>query len=75
MSGALNVIQIVLSIVLILLILVQSKGQGFSGTFSSDSAIFRTRRGLEKTVFQLTIAIALIFLFISILSAMAAQPG
>lgn len=75
MAGALNLIQIILSIVLILLILLQSKGAGFSGTFSSDSAIFRTRRGLEKTLFQLTILIAIVFLFVAILSALAGQPA
>lgn len=75
MAGALNAIQILLSIVLILLILLQSKGAGFSGTFSSDSAIFRTRRGLEKTLFQLTIFVAVIFLAVAILSALAGQPA
>jgi preprotein translocase subunit SecG len=71
-SGALNIVQIMLSIVLIVLILLQTRGPGFTGAFSSDSAIFRTRRGLEKTVFQLTILVAVVFLFVSILSALAA---
>lgn len=71
MSGALNIIQIILSVVLIALILLQTRGPGFTGSFSGDSAIFRTRRGLEKTVFQLTIFVAALFLFVSILSALA----
>ena len=54
----LNVAQIIISIVLIFLVLLQTKGSTFGVGTSSDSSVFRTRRGVEKTIFQLTIAIA-----------------
>jgi len=67
-----NIAQIVISIVLMLVILAQSKGSGFSGTFSNDSSIFRTRRGVEKTLFQATIGLVVVFVIVSILSVVVA---
>jgi preprotein translocase subunit SecG len=64
----LNIAEILISIVLILVLLIQSRGAGFNGTFNSDSSVYRTRRGVEKTLFQLTIALAIIFAIVSILS-------
>ena len=63
-----NIAQIIISIVLMVVILTQSKGAGFSGTFSNDSSIFRTRRGVEKTLFQATIGLAVVWVIVSILS-------
>ena len=63
-----QVIQIVLSIALIAVVLLQGRGSGFSATFSSDSSIYRTRRGVERTLFQFTIGLAIIFVLVSIIS-------
>lgn len=68
MATYLNIAEILISIVLILVLLIQSRGAGFNGTFNSDSSVYRTRRGVEKTLFQLTIALAIIFAIVSILS-------
>ncbi|MCH8831661.1 MAG: preprotein translocase subunit SecG [Chloroflexi bacterium] len=62
----LNVGQILISITIILLILLQVKES--AGLFGSGGATVRTRRGLEKTLFQFTIILAAVFLGISILS-------
>lgn len=62
-----NVIQLLVSIVLVLVILAQVK-EGGGGLFGSASSTIRTRRGLEKTLFQFTIALAAVFLLISIIS-------
>ena len=59
---------ILVSILLVGVILVQVRGQG-SGFFGSAQASFRTRRGVEKTLFQLTIALAVVFTLIAIISA------
>ena len=59
---------IIVSVLLIGVILVQVRGQG-SGFFGSAQASFRTRRGVEKTLFQLTIALAVVFTVIAIVSA------
>ena len=59
----------------ILVLLVQTRGAGFGGSFNSDSSVFRTRRGIEKTLFQLTIALAVVFVVISILSVIVAKSA
>ncbi len=64
----LNVAQIVLSIALILAVLFQVKGGGLGGIFGNPDAVFRTKRGVEKTLFQLTIALMILFLIVSILT-------
>ena len=64
----LNALQIVVSITLVVTILIQVKGQG-SGLFGSAEGSFRTRRGIEKTLFQFTIFLVGAFIFISIVSA------
>jgi preprotein translocase subunit SecG len=68
-----NIAEIIISFVLILVLLVQSRGAGFDGTFNSDSSVFRTRRGVEKTLFQLTIVLAVVFVVISVLSVVVAK--
>jgi len=67
----LNVAQIIVSITLIFIVLMQARGEGGFGT--GASSIVRTRRGVEKTLFQLTIVLVVIFLFISALSVAAAR--
>ena len=68
--AALQFVQIVISIVLIIVILAQVRGQG-TGLFGSAEGSFRTRRGLEKTLFQFTIALIVVFIGISIVSVRA----
>jgi preprotein translocase subunit SecG len=68
MSTYLYIVQIFVSVVLIGVLLLQARGSGFSATFSSDSSIYRTRRGVEKTLFNVTIVLAVLFIVISIVS-------
>lgn len=63
-----NIMQVTISIVLIVVILLQSKGAGFGGAFGTQAAVFRTRRGLERTLFRATIALAAFFIIISLVS-------
>ena len=67
MSTILNLIQLFVSIVLILVILFQVRELG-SGLFGSATTTYRVRRGLEKTLFQATIVLVVIFIVVSILS-------
>lgn len=61
---------ILVSAVLILVILLQTKGSAFSGAFGGDSgSIYRTRRGVEKTLFQFTIGLAVAFVALAIVSS------
>lgn len=58
--------QILVAIVLTVVILLQAKGSGIGTALGGGtSASFRTRRGVEKTLFQLTIVLAAVFLIIS----------
>ena len=61
-----SIAQIVLSIALILAILFQVRGGGLGGIFGQASTVFRTKRGVEKTLFQLTIVLVVLFVVISI---------
>lgn len=67
----LNVGQLLVSIVLILVILLQAKGSGFGAGLGGTTSAFRTRRGLEKTLFQATIALTVLFLAMSAWSVAA----
>ena len=70
MDAALNIVMIIVSIVLILVVLLQTKGSSFSGAFGGDtSSIYRTRRGIEKTLFQFTIGVGVFFVILAILSS------
>ena len=68
MEGALNFAQILISVVLIIVVLLQVRDAG-GGIFGSGQASFRTRRGVEKTLFQATIVMGVVFVIVSILSA------
>ena len=67
MPSYLNLAQILVSLTIILVILAQVK-EGGGGLFGSAQSTIRTRRGLEKTLFQFTIVLSAIFLAMSILS-------
>jgi len=68
----LSLAQIIISVVLIVIILLQAKGSGgLGGIFGGgDGGFYRTRRGLEKTLFNLTIVLATLFLLISLVSVL-----
>jgi preprotein translocase subunit SecG len=67
MHTALDIAMLIVSVVLILLILLQTKGSSFSGAFGGDTgSINRTRRGVEKTLFQFTIGTAGVYVVMAI---------
>jgi len=63
-------IQIIISIALITVILLQARGSGLGGIFGGDSSIYKTRRGVEKTLFQATIGLSIAFFAVSILNVL-----
>ena len=63
-----SVAQIVLSVALILVVLFQVRGGGLGGIFGQPDSVYRTKRGVEKTLFQLTIALVVLFIIVSILT-------
>lgn len=54
--------EIVLGLLLIVLIVLQSKGTGMGSTFGGDMGFYGTKRGAEKMLFVLTIIVATLFL-------------
>ena len=66
MDTAILIVQLLVSVILVLIILSQVK-EGSGGLFGSAQSTVRTRRGVEKTLFQITIVLAIVFLIISII--------
>ncbi len=71
METYLYVAQIILAIVLIAVFLLQVRGGGLGGIFGQQTGMYRTKRGIEKTLFRFTIVLMVIFVIISILSVQA----
>lgn len=69
MAATLQVIQIVIATILVVVILMQSRGAGFGGAFGTQGAVFRTRRGVERYLFRGTVVLAALFIAVSLLSA------
>ena len=63
-----NIAQIVLSVALILAILFQVRGGGLGGIFGQPDTVYRTKRGMEKTLFQITVVLIVLFIVVSIVS-------
>ncbi len=65
----LNIAQIILSVALIAAIILQSKQAGLGGLSGADTGgVFRARRGVERTLFQLTIGLSVVFFLVAIAS-------
>lgn len=59
---------IVLAVTLIAIVLVQAQDAGLGSMFGGDSSLYRTRRGLEKVIFNVTIGLAAVFMLLSLLT-------
>lgn len=66
MNSLFLILEIVLGLLLIGLIILQSKGTGLGSTFGGDMGFYGTKRGAEKMLFVLTIIIAALFLLNSL---------
>ncbi|HKW77608.1 MAG TPA: preprotein translocase subunit SecG [Candidatus Limnocylindria bacterium] len=69
----LQVAQIVIAIAVSASILLQARGTGLSSTFGGESTAYRSRRGLERTLFRLTVVLIVVYVVISILGARSAS--
>ena len=68
MKNYLTFFQIFVSLLLIIAILLQTPGGGIGSLFGSGGEFYRSKRGMEKIVFYLTIGLAVLFLISSILN-------
>ncbi len=64
----LNIAQIVIAVALTIVSLLQVKGGGLGGIFGQADTVYRTKRGVEKTLFQFTIALVVIFVALAVVS-------
>jgi preprotein translocase subunit SecG len=71
MHIALNIIQIIVAVLLILVIMFQVKGGGIGGIFGQAESVYRTKRGVEKWLFRATIILSAIFVILAITSLVA----
>ncbi len=67
MENYLTIAQMILSVALVLVLLLQVRGGGLGGIFGQADTVYRTKRGLEKTLFQFTIILVVLFVTISLL--------
>jgi preprotein translocase subunit SecG len=68
METPLVVAQMILAAALIVAILLQQRGTGLGGAFGGEITAYRSRRGIERTLFRLTIALAILFVAFSLLN-------
>jgi preprotein translocase subunit SecG len=69
----LNIAQIIVSTALIVIIIFQARSSSAGSMFGgSDSSVYRTRRGVEKTIYNATIALSVLFFALALLNVLAA---
>ena len=73
MTTYLYIAQIIVSAALIAAILLQTKGGAIGGLFGAEPGAYRTRRGVEKTLFNITIGLAVVFFVLAIITVIQAK--
>ena len=68
MEDYFSIAQIILSAAVIMAILLQVRGGGLGGIFGQADTVYRTKRGVEKTLFQLTIVLVVLFIIVAIVA-------
>ena len=71
MRNLLNILTVVSGALMILLVLLQNRGQSLGASFGGDSSFYRSKRGAEKIIFNATIVLAVVFVLSVILSLFA----
>ena len=66
MKNILLISNIIISVALVALIMMQGKGAGLGSAWGGSGEMFQTRRGLEKWVLRLTVVLTVVFFLISV---------
>lgn len=69
MASYFSIAQILIAIALIATVLFQLRGGGIGGIFGQADSVYRTRRGIESTLFKLTIILAVLLVVFAVLIA------
>jgi preprotein translocase subunit SecG len=70
-----QIVQIVISVALIVAILLQARGAGLGSVFGGTGTVFKTRRGVDRLLFRMTIVFTVIFALVSIIGAAIPVPA
>ena len=68
MRNIVVIIQIIISLVLMTVILLQAKGTGLGQAWGGSGEFYRSKRGIEKILFRFTLVLAALFLISSLIS-------
>lgn len=71
-SLILSILQMVISVLLVVAILLQQRGTGLGSAFGGASDVFRTKRGIEKSLYYVTIGLAVLFFITALVNAVYA---
>jgi preprotein translocase subunit SecG len=66
MMSGIKIAQVVSALLLMVAILMQSRGAGLGGVFGGSGGVYLTKRGLEKKLFIATIVLAVVFILLSL---------
>ena len=73
MQVYLNIAQIIVSVSLIVIVIFQARSSSAGSMFGgSDSSVYRTRRGVDRTLYNATIGLAVLFFVLALLNVLAA---
>ena len=70
MATYLYIVQIILSVTLIGIVILQAKGGGLGSVFGGDSGVYKSRRGVEKTLFNVTIGLSVAFFVVALITVL-----
>jgi preprotein translocase subunit SecG len=66
----LNIAMVIVSILLVLLIIIGARNSAVGNVFGGDSPVYHARRGIERTLFNATVWVSVIFFVLAILSVL-----
>ncbi len=69
-DNILSITQVVFAVLLVVSILLQARGTGLGASFGGEGNVYRTKRGIEKRLFQATIVLAILFFGVSLANAL-----
>ncbi len=67
----LRVVQILMAVAVAAVVILQARSGGMGSMFGGDSSMYRTRRGLEKTLYEATIVLGVLFVVFALLNVLA----
>lgn len=71
LTGYFDIALIITSIALIVMVILQNKGVGLGGLTGQDTGgVFTARRGIEKTIFWITIVLSIVFVVLTVITVL-----